>query len=421
MLSLVRMAWRNIFRYRNRTAITVVAIAISVFVAILVDAVIMGIMTQSNLNMVNYEASEVVVYPDGYFEEKDKFPSDIVMDSNTREMVENALDSKGIIYAPRYRTTAELVFYDEDKDFEGVLETVLYGIDPQKDTRVFLLKDALESGEWVEEGDDSIVVGSTIASKMGLEVGDFVSLQCEGMGGFAQSFDVMVKGIVNTEDSEVNSTMLYMALDQLDAYLELEGGVNHYAVSDGIMSSLADDGFTSNVKNALKGIDGIEVHGFEEDNEGYMAIVNGDVGSSYMILFFLFIIAGAGIVNTMVMSVMERRKESAMMRSMGFSSISIKVLFVVEGFFIGCIGSAIGLVLACAVNYPLARIGLDFTGFVGGDLDIGYRISFVFHSVWSVHSFVAIPLIGIALTVLASYLPVSKIGRGQISDMLRKA
>ena len=72
------------------------------------------------------------------------------------------------------------------------------------------------------------------------------------------------------------------------------------------------------------------------------------------------------------------------------------------------------------MNYPLARIGLDFTGFVGGDLDIGYRISFVFHSVWSVHSFVAIPLIGIALTVLASYLPVSKIGRGQISDMLRK-
>lgn len=420
MLSLVKMAWRNIFRYGSRTAITLVAIAISVFVAILVDAVIMGIMTQSNLNMVNYEASEVVVYPDGYFEEKDKFPSDIVMDSNTRKMVENALDSKGIIYAPRYRTTAELVFYDEDKDFEGVLETILYGIDPQKDTRVFLLKDSLESGQWVEEGDDSIVVGSTIASKMGLEVGDFVSLQCEGMGGFAQSFDVMVKGIVNTEDSEVNSTMLYMALDQLDAYLELEGGVNHYAVSDGIMSSLAGSSFVSKVKKALKGIDGIEVYGFEEDNEGYMAIVNGDVGSSYMILFFLFIIAGAGIVNTMVMSVMERRKESAMMRSMGFSSISIKVLFVVEGFFIGCIGSAIGLVLACSVNYPLARIGLDFTGFVGGDLDIGYRISFVFHSVWSVHSFVAIPLIGIALTVLASYLPVSKIGRGQISDMLRK-
>ena len=420
MLSLFKMAWRNIFRYGNRTAVTIVAIAISVFVAILVDAVIMGIMTQSNLNMVNYEASEVVVYPDGYFEEKDKFPSDIVIDSSARDMVENTLDSKGIIYAPRYRTTAELVFYDEDKDFEGVLETILYGVDPVRDSQVFLLKDSLESGSWVEEGDDSIVVGSTIASKLGLEVGDLVSLQCEGMGGFAQSFDVLVKGIVNTEDYEVNSTMLYMPLDQLDAYLELEGGVNLYAVSDGIMSSMAGSSFVSKVKKALDGIVGIEVYGFEEDNEGYMAIVNGDVGSSYMILFFLFIIAGAGIVNTMVMSVMERRKETAMMRSMGFSSGSIKLLFVLEGLVIGLIGAAVGLVLASVVNYPLAKIGLDFTSYVDGDLDFGYRVSFVFRSVWSVHSFVAIPLIGIALTVVSSYIPVSKIGRGEISDMLRK-
>lgn len=420
MLSLFKMAWRNIFRYGSRTAVTIVAIAISVFVAILVDAVIMGIMTQSNLNMVNYEASEVVVYPDGYFGEKDKFPSDIVIDSSTRDMVENTLDSKGIIYAPRYRTTAELVFYDEDKDFEGVLETILYGVDPIRDSQVFLLKDSLESGIWVEEGDDSIVVGSTIASKLGLEVGDLVSLQCEGMGGFAQSFDVLVKGIVNTEDYEVNSTMLYMPLDQLDAYLGLEGGVNLYAVSDGIMSSMAGSSFVSKVKKALDGIVGIEVYGFEEDNEGYMAIVNGDVGSSYMILFFLFIIAGAGIVNTMVMSVMERRKETAMMRSMGFSSGSIKLLFVLEGLVIGLIGAAVGLVLASVVNYPLAKIGLDFTSYVDGDLDFGYRVSFVFRSVWSVHSFVAIPLIGIALTVVSSYVPVSKIGRGEISDMLRK-
>lgn len=70
MLTMITMAWKNIFRYKNRTILTITAIAISVFIAIVIDALLMGIFNQSNLNMVNYEASEVVVYANGYFEEK---------------------------------------------------------------------------------------------------------------------------------------------------------------------------------------------------------------------------------------------------------------------------------------------------------------------------------------------------------------
>lgn len=418
MLTMITMAWKNIFRYKNRTILTITAIAISVFIAIVIDALLMGIFNQSNLNMVNYEASEVVVYANGYFEEKDKYPSDIVIDKNQREQMENILESNKINFAPRYRTTAELVFYDEDKDFEGVLEVVFYGIS-ELDKNVFHLAETIESGSWIEEGDDSIVVGSTVASKLGLKVGDLLTLQCNGKDGFSQSVDVMVKGIINTENYSVNSTMVYMALDQVNDYLDLDGSVNMYAISDGKMG-LASRRFASKIKNLLKNVDGVQVLSFEEDNEGYMAILNGDKGSSYIVLFFLFIIAGAGIVNTMVMSVMERRKENAMLRSMGFSSGSIKLLFVFEGLIIGVIGSAFGSILGAIVNYPLAKYGINLQNAVEGNtIDMGYRISLIFKATWSAHSFVIIPLLGVVLTILASYFPVSRIGKGQISNMLR--
>lgn len=197
--------------------------------------------------------------------------------------MENILESNKINFAPRYRTTAELVFYDEDKDFEGVLEVVFYGIS-ELDKNVFHLAETIESGSWIEEGDDSIVVGSTVASKLGLKVGDLLTLQCNGKDGFSQSVDVMVKGIINTENYSVNSTMVYMALDQVNDYLDLDGSVNMYAISDGKMG-LASRRFASKIKNLLKNVDGVQVLSFEEDNEGYMAILNGDKGSSYIVLF----------------------------------------------------------------------------------------------------------------------------------------
>ncbi len=419
MLTMLKMAWKNIFRYKNRTIVTIAAIAISVFIAVVIDALLMGVFNQSNQNMVNYEASEAVLYAKGYLEEKDKYPVDIVLKEAERKEIEEILEANKISYAPRYRTTAELVFYDEEKDFEGVLNVVFYGVS-EKDKDVFLLDGAVESGAWIEEGDDSIVVGSGVADKLGLEVGDLLTLQCEGKDGYAQSLDVLVKGVVNTENYSVNASMIYMALDQVDAYLGLDGSVSLYALSDGKMG-LASSSFAAKVKSLLKDVDDVQVYSFEEDNEGYMAILNGDKGSSYIVLIFLFIIAGAGIVNTMVMSVLERRKETAMMRAMGFSNNSIRLLFVSEGFIVGMIGSVIGIVLGALVNYPLAKYGIDLQGAVDGNtVDMGYRISLIFKATWSTHSFVVIPLLGVALTVLASYFPVSRIGKGQISNMLRK-
>ncbi len=418
MLTILKMAWRNTFRYRSRTTITLVSIVVSVFISILVDAFLMGVFSQSEVNMLSYECSEVVVYADGYLEEKEKFPADIVLGPETRDEIENTLQKSGIKYAPQYMTMAELVFYDEDADFEGTLNTILLGVDPSMDSDVFLRKEGMETGQWLEEGDDGIVVGAGVAGKLGLEVGDILTVECKGMSGFAQTMDVLVKGIMNTENTTFNASYVLMSLDQLDAYLELEGSVNMYAISDGKLSK-ASDSFTEKVRRLLSDVDGIKVYDFEEDNAGYMAILNGDKGGSYVVLVFLFLIAGAGIVNTMIMSVMERRKENAMLRAIGFKARDIKLLFLAEGLIVGIFGSLIGTLLGVLVNYPLARFGIDLTNLMDG-VDMGYRISLVFKSAWSSHSFVSVPVLAIILSTLASFIPVSRVSKGEIAATLRK-
>ncbi|MDD5973140.1 MAG: FtsX-like permease family protein, partial [Spirochaetales bacterium] len=152
-----------------------------------------------------------------------------------------------------------------------------------------------------------------------------------------------------------------------------------------------------------------------------MAIMNGDKGSSFVMLLFLFIIAGAGISNTMIMAVMERRKETAMLKALGFSRKTIITQFVIEGTITGIIGALLGALLAVVVMIPLSKYGIDFTSLFSADMDIGYRIPLIMRPGFYWQSFIVIPLLAVVLSALSAFFPVYKSGKEQIADLFRRA
>ncbi len=422
MLKLLKMSFLNLFRYKSRSIITLAAIGISVFFAILVDAFLLGIQNQSNINLITYETAETVVYAEGYLEKKESYPSDLYIDAQTRAEIEKALNDNDILYSPRFKGLSELVFYDEEKGFEGTLNAELYGIDTVLDSKIFALQDAVEEGVWLSESDldEAIVVGNTLAAKLGLEIGSHISVQGTGNGGFSEVIDACVVGIIKTEDVVVNSYFVFMKLPTLDEYFALDSSVSVFEVSDG-KPGIASSRFRSRIQKILSGIEGIEIWDWEQDNPKLVAVMKGDQGSSYVILLFLFIIAAAGIANIMTMSIMERRKECAMLRAEGFTKASIIALFMVEGMILGVFGSIVGAITGALVNYPLTTKGVDLTPFIGEiDLEIGYRISLLIRTMWSAKTFIGIPLLAIAMTLIATFFSVLKAAHGEIAAMTTK-
>ncbi len=422
MLKLIKMSFLNLFRYKSRSIITLIAISVSVFLSIIVDAFLMGLQNQSNINLINYESAEVVVYADGYLEKKESYPSDIFIEAETRAKIEKAFEESNTLYSPRFKGLSELVYYDEEEDFEGILNAELYGIDCNLDSQVFALPQTVEEGVWLSESDldEAIVVGSNLAHKLGLKVGSYVSVQATGNGGFAEVIDACVVGIIKTEDIVVNSGFVFMKLSTLDQYLALEGSVSVIEVSDGD-PGVASSRFKNEINKILSGIEGIEIWDWQEDNPKVVAIMKGDQGTTYVVLFFLFIIASAGIANIMAMSIMERRKECAMLRAIGFTKSSITMLFMLEGLILGLLGSFIGAVLGVIVNFPLATKGLDLTPLLRDvDFNIGYRISLRIRTLWSVKTFIGIPMIAIIMTLVATFFSVRKAGSGEITQSMTK-
>ena len=109
-----------------------------------------------------------------------------------------------------------------------------------------------------------------------------------------------------------------------------------------------------------------------------------------------------------------------MMRAMGMTDSQMVMVYMLEAGFLGFIGSVLGIILGCILNYPMVKYGIDFSAM--GDMlsgGIGFRTTAIFRSVWNV------PLIigsGVVATLLASFMaiiPVKRAVRKPITESLR--
>ncbi|MFA6689801.1 MAG: ABC transporter permease [Sphaerochaetaceae bacterium] len=423
MLTLLTMSFKNIFRYKTRSIITILAIIVSVCISIVIDGLLRGIGDQSTVNLIAYESAEATLFRQGYLEKQAEFPTDLTIDRDELQAIAPILAEQGTPFSPRYKTAVELIYYDPENDIDGYVNAVLVGLDPQLDASVFDLPDSVDEGRWLEMDDEGIVVGASIAKNLNLHIGSFLTLEGKGKAGFVETFDAQVVGIATTGNPAVNMSQVFMTLDALDAYLALDGSVTEIAVSDGKVG-VSGLGFADRVQKSLAVVPrlaDVEVCDWKTVNADLVAVMNGDKGSSYLILIFLFIIAAAGITNTMIMAVMERRKECAMLRAMGFSRYEVNWLFVLEGAMTGCLGALSGALIGAAVNYPLARYGIDLTSMVSSDMDMGYRVSLIMRSGWYLQSFVGIPSVAVFLAAFSSFIPVARSGRSEIAALMRTA
>lgn len=232
MLNGIKLSLRNLARYRTRTAITIIAVLVSVLVSTIVDGFVRGISNVSTLNLLLYESSEVSVYKKGYFEKREEYNNDHLINADELKSASELFEKEKLPYAPRFKATADIIYYSEYEDAEFDINAVLVGVDEENDKDVFEVYKSISDGEWLGNY-EGVVVGSKIAEKLKLSVGSLITISTTGAEGFMETFEEEVIGIVNTEDPVVNSSQIFMRLCDLDDYLLLDGAVSEIEVSDG--------------------------------------------------------------------------------------------------------------------------------------------------------------------------------------------
>ncbi|TVQ28254.1 MAG: ABC transporter permease [Spirochaetaceae bacterium] len=411
---LLRLAVKNLTRYGRRTVITALAIAAGVGIYIAMDSAIAGFAGESDRLYAGYETGDVAVTAPGYWEERQRFPLDrLVADP---QAVIDTLRADGLSATPRTAFSGELVVRYDPFPEDGSLQAMFYGIDMDRDADVFGLLGSIEQGRAPDAGEDGLLIGRSLADRLGAEVGFPVTVTTRTRDGFHQLMDLEITGIFQTPNPVINRRAMYMPIGLVDTVLEMQGAVTH--VHTVLPGNLPADADYRRVERLLADVDGVEVLSFEVMNQEMAEIMEIEDNALQIILFLLGIIAVVGISNTMLMAVLEREREIGMMRAVGVRNSEIRRMFFYEAGAIGLAGSVVGIALGSVLVWLLVNIGLDY-GFLLDGVDMDFRWDGVLVGVWNVPT-MGYAAVGASLVAgLASMVPVRRILKKTVTATLR--
>jgi putative ABC transport system permease protein len=250
-----------------------------------------------------------------------------------------------------------------------------------------------------------------------------------------QSLEVKVVGVINSPAPLPNGNTAYIPLDILqdETVMMLEGAVTELVIREKNApdSRLPGKSESAAVINAAleRGLakagyvmpNELIVHTWDEymkDYLGYEAIENT---MPQVVAGLLLLLSFLGISNTILLAILERTKETGMMRAMGMTDRQMIMVYMLEAGFLGFIGSVLGIILGCIINYPMVKYGIDFSAFVDimGGSGIGFRTTSSFRSIWNVPVIIGS---GITATIISScmaFFPTRRALKMPITESLR--
>jgi ABC-type lipoprotein release transport system permease subunit len=419
MRFLISLAFRNLTRYTKRTVITASAIAFGLGLFIVLDSFLKGAEMESEINLINYETATAKVMHPVYLEEQENLPLKYVIEGP--EAVIGVLHEKSVSAAPRVVFKAELFIREDPYPETGSVYVKGIALDPSRDEKVFRLRETVSEGRYLKEDENGVLIGEWMAADLGARVGYPLTLRVRTRYGAYETLDLEIVGLVNTPNPQMNKSTVFLPLSTANYYLEMEGAVTELALSPGPVFSQSrnPERTVGRIETILHnaGYD-LRVHSWKELAPDYVAMAAMKSTGSRIILFLVFVIAAVGITNTMLMAVFERIRELGMMRALGMTDRQIRLAFLFEAGGIGLVGAVAGLIFGALVNWPLVEWGWDFTPMLK-QMDIGYRISGVFRSMWNLPTMLRAFFAGIIIAMLVALFPIRRALKMQITECLR--
>lgn len=421
MWTLLKLAFRNIFRFKRRTLITFVSVSVGLALLIMTICFMNGMDKQSISNIINCQTSHLKIFQKGYFEKKDDLPMNLTI-TGPGSIHALLKDVPGVV-----ATESRVLFGTGLIKGADELPCLGVAVQPEVDPDIFNIRESLTAGEWLESGDDKMLVGKDLAEDIGLSVGDIVTVRMitsSDKEDFSwNAVDLEVKGIFESGNPTVDGGRIIIPLAQAMESLGLENEVTEIVVR----LENDDDNTILTAQNRITEIlmsldEKFEVVTWKDLAGTFLAISEMKTQRSGMIVMIMLIIASMGIINTMLMAVFERIREIGMLAALGMKKAEIMKLFIFEGGFIGIIGALLGCILGGLITWYLEVEGMSMAAF--GETfkklsEAAYPIKDVYYADLTMDVMVMVFLLGVGISVLASAYPAWKAAKLNPTEALR--
>lgn len=410
------LAWRNIWRNRRRTLITLFSIAFGTLLA----ALMTGIGDSSYAEMIDHAArlggGHVIVQHEGYVE----LPS---LDKTVRAEPEllDAIRAEPEVRAVVPRVVGGVMLATSTNNVgAGII-----GVDPAVEDRTTLgLVDSLTEGEMFASADDEgIILGKTLAENLDVTIGKKVVYTVTDKSGEITNGLARVSGILETGAVEIDAGMALLPIDALrgvlgyepDEVTQLAVFVDDHRVSEPLAARLSEQ------LDARLGEHGAVLPWFiaSPDLAGFVTM---KVTGTLIFEIIVTVLIAAGIFNTLFVSVMERMRELGILAAIGFSSRQLFSLVIWESLWLGLCGIVAGVLLTAWPYYYFSTTGFDTSAMMGeggGTQISGVTMSQVLYvELYPDHAaFIALAVV--VATLAAGLYPAYKAGRVSPVEAIR--
>jgi putative ABC transport system permease protein len=400
---------RNLFRRKRRTILTAFAIAVAIMYFIIFDSLLSGADRDAFSNLINFETGHLEISS---------------VSSDARPKLDELIpDGKGLAEringvpkveaaTPRLVFPASIIAGFEELPVAGI------GVDPGTDKDVFLVHECVSDGRWVLPGEKGVVVGERVAKLLELELGDIITIRTQTVGMAFQAVDLSVIGIVSTPHPAVNQAHAYLPLDVAQEALQAGQGattINLRTESEQAIKTVSD---------AIRSLDewnpSWDTKPWHE-SASFLSIGTGKRAFGGVLMGLILIIATIGVVNSILLSTLERVREIGLLKAMGMKEKELITLFVLEGSGLGFLGGLLGAGMGIALNFYLVNTGLSLKMFFGeSTIDIGYPIADRLLGVWNWPVVFWAVLFALLVSLAASYFPARRAAHLDSVESLRR-
>lgn len=352
MILAPNMAWRNIWRNRRRSLLTMAAIAFACALLVFMLSFQFGTYETMIQSAVRIHTGHFQIQAAGYMD--DPSVRRVVADP---ERVGRILSEIPAVTAFAERAEAFALVSSETRTYGAMVR----GVDPAREPAVSRLKHLVREGRFLAPDDtDAALVGRLLAENLKVGPGDALVFLGQGRDGSIAAAEVTVRGIIDSGQDEFDRGVLHVPLGFFqDAFFM--GHAVHRVVA--VVRSLRDvPEATEQVVRALaEEGDGenLAVRDWDALMPGLSQSIAIDLVGGLVFYGLLLVVVAFGILNTFLMAVLERTREFGVMMALGTSRRRLTRLLLAESMLLTALGVLVGVALGCGVTLFFEARGID--------------------------------------------------------------
>src|SRR5437867_793221 len=398
-----KLAFRNVFRQRSRTALTLAAIIFGVTSLVLTGGFVQDFFIQLREATIHSQFGHLQILKKGYYEEGRKSPYKYMIDDSDKVAAElRQLDHVADV-------TARINFSGLLCNGRSTFPVIGEGIHPEKELRLARYITLVSGSQLPKNELYTMLIGQGVANSLKLKVGDSAILLVNTRDGAINTFDFKIAGIFQTFSKEFDDRALRIPIAAAQELLATKAAHR-------LVVALTETSYTDNVAQQVMRIlpaDQFETKTWYQLADFYQKAV--DLYQRYFLVLHIIILGLVllSVANSVNMTVFERTGEFGTLMALGNRGSAVFKLILQEVFILALLGSVAGLVLGIAIAAIISAIGIPMppmpntnSGYVALIQIIPSKIATAF-------------AVGFAATLCAAVFPARRASKLRVVEALR--